>query len=148
MGGAGGAEFRRNYSTGIVFVNHIGDYYVGGFAGPSDTYGNTPYTMTDNFSTGRYIDTVGIGSVSPDYYGGFVAATGKTAADVFENNFFYNTTVNTCTGKVSPVKPACTSVASKSVFSAATQGVYTRTGNSWDFVNTWREVAGGLPVLR
>jgi hypothetical protein len=144
----GGAELRRNYATGSVFVNHVGDYFVGGFAGPSDTYGSTPYALTDNFSTGRYIDTVGIGGVSPDYYGGFVATTAKTASDVFENNFFYNATVNTCTGKVAPVKPACTSVASKSVFYTPTQGVYTRADNSWDFVNTWREVAGGLPVLR
>lgn len=147
-GGVGGGELRRNYSTGNVFVNHIGDYFVGGFAGPSDTYGNTPYIMTDNFSTGRYIDTVGIGGVSPDYYGGFVATTNKTSNDVFENNFFYNATVNTCTGKISPAKPACTSVTNKSAFYTSTQDVYTRANNSWDFTNTWKEVPGGLPVLR
>lgn len=146
MGGVGGAELRRNYSTGNVFVNHVGDYFVGGFAGTSDTYGNTPYIMTDNFSTGRYIDTVGIGGVSSDYFGGFVASTSKTAADVFENNFFYNTTVNTCTGKVSPVKPACSSVPSKSALYEPTQNVYTRTGNSWDFIGTWTIQANNLPL--
>ena len=102
-------------------MNHIGDYYIGGFVGTADKYGDSPYTLTDNFSTGRYIDTVGIGGVSPDYYGGFVASTNKTAEDVFENNFFYNTTVNTCTGKISPGQLVCTSVASKSVFYAPTQ---------------------------
>lgn len=104
--------------------------------------------MTDNFSTGRYIDTVGIGGVSPDYYGGFVAITNKTSGDVFENNFFYNATVNTCTGKISPMKPTCTSVSTKATFYEPTQGVYTRAGNSWDFANTWSVVPGGLPVLK
>lgn len=72
----------------------------------------------------------------------------KKTTDIVENNHFFNPTVKTCTGAASPQKPDCTSVANASVFYDITHAVYTRTGNSWDFTNTWKEVPGGLPELR
>lgn len=84
----------------------------------------------------------------PDYFGGLIGLTYKTATDTVENNHFYNTAVGTCTGAASPNKPACSSVTAESVFQSPTHAVYTRASNTWDFTNTWRSVAGGLPVLR
>ncbi len=74
--------------------------------------------------------------------------TYKKATDTFENNHFYNTAVQTCTGAISPDKPTCSSVTGDAVFQSPTHAVYTRTSNTWDFTNTWRSVAGGLPELR
>ncbi len=105
-------------------------------------------TATDNFSTGGYTDAAGLYGTGPDYFGGFVGLTTKKPADIFENNYFYNPTVTTCTGAASANKPACTSVASASVFNDASHPVYTRADNAWDFTNTWKAVSGGLPELR
>lgn len=107
-----------------------------------------PFTLADNFSTGNYVDNAGLYGSLPDYFGGLVGLAYKTATDTVENNHFYNTAVSTCTGAASPNKPTCTSVASDSVFQSPSHAVYTRASNTWDFTNTWRSVAGGLPELR
>ena len=111
-------------------------------------YGTSPIIVTDNFSTGAHHSPAGYIGTLADYFGGFVGTITKKSTDTFENNYFYNSTVGTCTSIVSVNKPTCTSVANASVFNDITQGVYTRANNSWDFANTWREVTGGLPVLR
>jgi hypothetical protein len=143
-----GGIFKRNYATGTIEINNSGSTGSGGFIGQVLSQGKL-FTLVDNFSTGTYHDTVGLYGTWPDYFGGFVGLMlNKTPTDAFENNHFYNAIVSTCSGKASTVKPACTSAANANVFNDASHAVYTRADNSWDFVNTWRAVNGGLPVLR
>jgi hypothetical protein len=93
------------------------------------------------------VDTVGLSGAYPDYFGGFIGYTYKKPADVVENNYYTNSN-HDCTSIASPDKPTCTFAASESDFYNVQHPVYTRAGNTWDFTNTWREVTGGLPVLR
>lgn len=55
---AGGSTFKRNYSTGTATLNHASDIDGGGFAGFISELQNQSYVLSDNFSTGGYIDAV------------------------------------------------------------------------------------------
>ncbi len=146
VGMAGGNTFKRNYASGNITLNHQSDYSVGGFAGYIAEYAGQPYTLTDNFSTGSYTDAVGLYGTYPDYIGGIVGFTYKKNSDTFENNY-YSSYEEGCSGKSSPQKPECSKVSSEA-FQDKSHAVYTRSNNAWDFVNTWMEVTGQLPVLR
>lgn len=102
--------------------------------------------MTDNFTTGSYVDAVGLYGTYPDYIGGIVGYMLQKNTDTFANNYFANYE-NECTGKSSPQRPTCSKV-DDAVFQNKTHGVYTRSGNAWNFTTTWDTVSGGLPELR
>jgi hypothetical protein len=143
---AGGTAFKRNYATGNTTVNHGWDFDFGGFVGNISEYNNIPYSLTDNFSTGSYTDVVGLYGTNPDYFWGFIGVTAQKPTDIVENNYYANSN-GTCTGAASPQKPTCTS-ANQSDFYNPSHPVYTREGNTWDFVGTWLSQTGKLPEIK
>lgn len=130
----------------MITLNHQSDYSIGGFVGYIAESPSSPFTLTDNFTTGSYVDAVGLYGTYPDYIGGMTGYTLKKNTDTFTNNYYANYD-NDCTGKSSPQKPTCTKVAD-TAFQNKTHDVYTRAGNAWNFTTTWKTVPDGLPELR